>query len=248
MRCPACGFVGFDHLPSCKRCGKEFPGSRVGRGIVAPVRPATRIASQSTAAGALDAQRFDEDESLAPGVVEARAPGAVPTLTSAVLEETAALTGRVVSTDLESLRQAGFWLRAVAFLVDLAVVAVLLAAGGMLVAGAVRAGGWFSSTPEVALQWLEASARTVLSVLMNLWYFTLFVGWSGQTPGKMLFRLRIIRVTGEEAGYARAFMRWVGQILSFVLLGIGFLMIALSRKKQGLHDKIAGTYVIRLGS
>ncbi len=247
MRCPACGFVGFDHLPSCKRCGKEFPGAQVGRGIIAPVRSAARIASQSAAVGVPDAQGFDEDESLAPGVVEGRAPGDVPRLTSPVLEDAAALTGRIVSTDLASLRKAGFWLRAVAFLVDLAVVAALVAAGGMLVAGAVRAGGWFSSTPEVALQWLEASARAVLSVLITLCYFTLFVGWSGQTPGKMLFRLRIIRVTGEEAGYARAFMRWVGQILSFVLLGFGFLMIALSRKKQGLHDKIAGTYVIRLG-
>jgi uncharacterized RDD family membrane protein YckC len=142
-------------------------------------------------------------------------------------------------------RKAGFWLRAAAFLVDLAIVAALAAAGGMLVAGAVRTGGWFSSAPEVALEWLERSASGVLSVLIDLCYFTLFVGWRGQTPGKILFRLRIIRVTGEDVGYGRAFVRWIGQILSALLLGIGFLMIAFSRTKQGLHDKLAGTYVVR---
>jgi uncharacterized RDD family membrane protein YckC len=195
MRCPACGFVGFDHLPTCKRCGKELPPSRMGRGVVAPV---VEVAgSRATALGG---------------------------------------------------RKAGFWLRGVAFLVDLVVVAALVAAGGMLVSVAVQVGGWFSSTPEIAVEWLEGSASTLLSVLIDLCYFILFVGWRGQTPGKMLFRLRIIRVTGEDVGYGRAFVRWIGQIVSTLLLGIGFLMIAFSHTKQGLHDKLAGTYVVRLPS
>ncbi|HSD52444.1 MAG TPA: RDD family protein [Candidatus Methylomirabilis sp.] len=194
MRCPACGFVGFDHLPACKRCGKELPPSRKGWGVV---------------------------EATASGV-------------------------RVVPTDPSTLRIGGFWLRAVAVLVDLALVGTLVAAGGGLVSVAVQVGGWFSSTPELALEWLENSARSCLSALIILSYFTAFVGWRGQTPGKMLFRLSIVRVSGQEVGYGRAFVRWVGQILSALLLGIGFLMIALSRKKQGLHDKLADTYVVRL--
>jgi uncharacterized RDD family membrane protein YckC len=43
-------------------------------------------------------------------------------------------------------------------------------------------------------------------------------------------------------------VRWIGQGMSFLVLGLGFLMIAFSREKQGLHDKIAGTYVVRLPS
>jgi uncharacterized RDD family membrane protein YckC len=62
----------------------------------------------------------------------------------------------------------------------------------------------------------------------------------------MLVRLRIVRVNGDEVGNGRAFVRWIGQILGTLLLGIGFLMIAFSRKKQGLHDKLAGTNVVRL--
>jgi len=218
MRCPDCGFVGFDHLPTCKGCGKDLPRSRMGRGVVAPV--VVEVAG-----------RGDTTPSAFPETKRATAPGV-----------------RGAPADPSTLRKAGFWLRAVALLVDLAVVAALVAAGGMLVSVAVQVGGWFSSTPEIALEWLEGSASTSLSVLIDLCYFTLFVGWRGRTPGKMLFRLRIIRVTGEDVGYGRAFVRWIGQILSVLLLGIGFLMIAFSRKKQGLHDKLAGTYVVRLPS
>ncbi len=248
MRCPACGFVGFDHLPACKRCGKEFPRSQLRVGIVAPVRPSVRIDSPLTGSDIPSAQGLDEDEPLAPVVVEATGrAGATPSAFPVVERETAPAS-RVARADLSTLRKAGFWLRALAFLVDLAVVAALAAVGGMLVAGAVRTGGWFSSAPAIAQEWLEGSASALLSVLIDLCYFTLFVGWRGQTPGKMLFRLRIIRVTGGEVGYGRAFVRWIGQILSFMLLGIGFLMIAFSREKQGLHDKLAGTYVVRLSS
>jgi uncharacterized RDD family membrane protein YckC len=53
---------------------------------------------------------------------------------------------------------------------------------------------------------------------------------------------------GEGVGYTRALVRWIGQGLSFLVFGIGFLMIAFSRKKQGLHDKLADTYVVRIPS
>jgi uncharacterized RDD family membrane protein YckC len=248
MRCPACGFVGFDHLPACKQCGKEFPKSRMQPGSIAPVRPVTRIDNQYTGSGIPGAARPEDDEPRASVIVEAEGgPGMEPSGFPAG-EEAAAPGGGVAPAYRSTLRKAGFWLRALAFIVDLAVVTAAAAAGGLLVAGAVRAGGWFSSTPEVALEWLEGSARTVLSVLIDLCYFTLFVGWRGQTPGKMLLRLRIIQVSGGEVGYGRAFVRWIGQILSFLVLGIGFLMIAFSREKQGLHDKLAGTYVIRLST
>ena len=244
MRCPACGFVSFDHLPACRQCGKEFPPTRVRGRMMAPERPFTRIDSQFLGSGIPGPQQPGEDEPLA-SVVKAAARGHAPTSPAPVLEETAGLQSRVPPSDLPYLRRAGFWLRTLAFLVDLAIVAAFSAAGGFLVGVAIQVGGWFSSTPELALEWLEGWASTFLIVLIDFCYFTLFVGWRGQTPGKMLLRLRIIRVTGEDVGYGRAFVRWIGQILSVLPLGFGFLMIAFSRKKQGLHDKLAGTYVVR---
>ena len=78
-------------------------------------------------------------------------------------------------------------------------------------------------------------------------YYVFFTGYCGQTPGKMAIRVKVIRTDGSEIGYGRAFLREVpGKFLSGLILGIGYLMIAFDAQKQGLHDKIADTYVIKL--
>jgi uncharacterized RDD family membrane protein YckC len=228
MRCPTCGFVTFDHLPACKRCGVELP------------HPGTLPASFATAGNAIPSPPLLEGTVALAGL-----PAGKEVSVLAPLEMPGGVEVRV---DAESLPKAGFWVRSVAFLMDMVVVAALATAGGILVWMAVRIGGTFSSAPEVGLEWLEAKATAVLTSLIGLCYFTLFVGWRGQTPGKMLLGLRIIRVTGEGVGYTRALVRWIGQGLGFLLFGIGFLMIAYSRRKQGLHDKLVGTYVVRIPS
>jgi uncharacterized RDD family membrane protein YckC len=145
-----------------------------------------------------------------------------------------------------SLPKAGFWIRGLAFLVDAILVTVLVWIGGALVQGSVWIGGAFSSAPDPALEWLESAAGMILALLIEAAYFTLTVGHSGQTPGKRLLRLKVIRVNGEAVGFGLAFVRWLAQGISFLALGVGFLMIAFTRNKQGLHDKIAGTLVVRL--
>ena len=91
-----------------------------------------------------------------------------------------------------------------------------------------------------------AGISSVIIVMVGgFQYFTLFVGWRGQTPGKMLFGLKIVRVTGEQMTYGRACLRSLCWILSLLLFSVGFLMIAFTRQKQGLHDVLAGSYVIR---
>jgi uncharacterized RDD family membrane protein YckC len=229
MRCPSCGFVSFDTLVTCKRCGKEIPRQEASRRISAA--PRAKIESVSPPTGettrAPDPDRADEG--AGPAGHEAPANSAA-------------------QTDALSLPRAGFWLRGAAFLVDVAAVALLATAAAVLVWMAVQAGGHFSSAPEASLESLESAATILLTTLLEACYFTLFVGLRGQTPGKTLLRLKIVRVTGEEVGYARALVRWIGQGMSFLVLGLGFLMIAFSREKQGLHDKIAGTYVVRLPS
>jgi uncharacterized RDD family membrane protein YckC len=154
--------------------------------------------------------------------------------------------GEAVPADLASLRKAGFWLRSVALGVDAGLVAALATGGATLVGMAIQVGGLFSSPSEVGLEWLETVATRLLVVLVVLCYFTLFVGWRGQTPGKMLLGLKIIRTTGDEVGYGRALVRWIGQGMSALLFGLGFLMVAFSRQKRALHDKLAGTCVVRL--
>lgn len=149
--------------------------------------------------------------------------------------------------DTENLPKGGFWIRFLASFIDriiLNIIAVLVVfftgLGSGL--GAVIRGGVL----EEALM-LSIIMASFINFLVGMAYSVFFVGWSGQTPGKMALKLKIIQINGKEMTYGKAFLRWLGYFLSFPFtLGIGYLMIALSSQKQGLHDKIAGTYVIRL--
>ena len=69
-------------------------------------------------------------------------------------------------------------------------------------------------------------------------------GIHGGTPGKLILGLRIVNEKGKFIGIPNAILRYVSQMLSAIIFGIGYLMIAWDKKKQGLHDKIANMYVV----
>jgi len=65
------------------------------------------------------------------------------------------------------------------------------------------------------------------------------------TLGKMALGMRVTDLAGRRISFGRATGRHFAKILSVLILGIGFLMVAFSEKKQGLHDKVAETLVMR---
>ncbi len=85
----------------------------------------------------------------------------------------------------------------------------------------------------------------LLSVLIQFAYFTYFFG-SGQTPGMIAMNIKLIGVDGAyPIGYSKGFLRFVGIIVSSLPFYIGFIWILIDKKRQGWHDKIAGTYVVK---
>jgi len=70
-------------------------------------------------------------------------------------------------------------------------------------------------------------------------------GVLGGTPGKLMLGLRIRNENGRFIGIPYAILRYLGKIVSTIIIGIGYLMIAWDKRKQGLHDKIAGTFVLK---
>lgn len=72
-----------------------------------------------------------------------------------------------------------------------------------------------------------------------------FWAWRGQTLGKIALRVRVVGVDGRPIGVGRAIVRYIGYLVSTLVFLGGYLMIGLTRRKQGLHDKIARTYVVR---
>lgn len=130
---------------------------------------------------------------------------------------------------------AGFWIRFFAYLVDYFVLLFITLATVFLIAAGdgMGAGDTFSAMVMLA------------SFLLSLLYFPLFnaSAWQG-TPGKRLLGIRLMRVDGQSISFLRALGRHLAQILSALILMIGYLMIGLTREKTGLHDLIAGTRVV----
>jgi len=83
-----------------------------------------------------------------------------------------------------------------------------------------------------------------LGVLVSVAYFTYFFG-NGQTPGMKAMKIKLIGTDGTyPIGYGKGFLRWIGMIISAVVILLGYVWILIDKKKQGWHDKIAGTYVV----
>ena len=144
----------------------------------------------------------------------------------------------------------GFWRRFFAFLIDKIVIYALSFNICVVAIFAVGLGSdmreIMSSTPQEISGRIGAfmSLCVFLSLLVDMVYFTLFHGISGQTPGKMLLRLQVIGISGTPITIGTAFLRWVGYLISGLFFFLGFLWIAFDRKKQGWHDKIAMTCVV----
>jgi uncharacterized RDD family membrane protein YckC len=118
---------------------------------------------------------------------------------------------------------AGFWVRVCAWLIDWIVVSV----GTGIVLTLTFGGG----IPFVFLgQWLyEAFMQS------SSWQATL---------GKRAFNMVVIGMNGERISFARATGRYFAKWISALLLGFGFVMVAFTPRKQGLHDMIAETLVV----
>jgi uncharacterized RDD family membrane protein YckC len=134
-----------------------------------------------------------------------------------------------------------FRLRCGAFLIDYIILVALLVMSTLvarMLGGGARAAGNSAETAGILM--------TLLATIMNL---GVVPGLTGLTLGKWATGLRIERSDGGELGIGRAFLRhFVGYPISFALLGLGFLVAAVSVHGRGLHDMIAGTIVVREGS
>ena len=144
-------------------------------------------------------------------------------------------------------RQAGkrlrapFPLRCGAILIDYIVLIAVLVMSTLLarmLGGGARAAGNSAETAGILI--------TIALAVLNL---GLLPGLFGVTLGKWATGLRIERNDGGDVGIGRAFLRhFVGYPISFALLGLGFLLAAVSVHGRALHDMIAGTIVVREGS
>ena len=85
-----------------------------------------------------------------------------------------------------------------------------------------------------------------VSALAHILYHVIFWSWRGGTLGQLALGIQVRRESdGRKIGLGTAFLRYIGYIIASVVLYIGLIWVAFDRRKQGWHDKIAGTVVIR---
>ena len=130
---------------------------------------------------------------------------------------------------------AGFWQRALAFLIDWLIVVVI--AMPVIV---VAFGAEYFSLDPLRHSWDLLIALIVGTAIVVFWRLY------GATPGKIAVALRIVDAeTGKAPSTGRLVVRLLCYFVSALPLYLGFLWIAVDRRKQGWHDKIAGTVVIQ---
>lgn len=143
-------------------------------------------------------------------------------------------------------RKAGFWIRLAAWIADLVCLFLVTSTLTFAALTTIYLGGQLGGEVNEYVIALAGYASAAIVLLSGVVYFTLFTGSCGQTPGKMLYRLKVVRVDDQEMTYGIAVLRSFGWMLSLLLLGFGFLMIPCTRHKRALHDMLAGTFVIHL--
>ncbi|MBN8737509.1 MAG: RDD family protein [Xanthomonadales bacterium] len=137
----------------------------------------------------------------------------------------------------DGLEYAGFWVRLGAVLID--TILLLFVTMPLL----IWVYGWsyvsddrlIHGPAEIWISWVAPAVATVL-----FWRF-----WQA-TPGKAMLSLRVVDAdTGKTLSVGQAAARYLCYILSMLPLGLGFIWVAFDRRKQGWHDKIAQTVVVR---
>ncbi|APV43518.1 putative membrane protein YckC, RDD family [Dehalogenimonas formicexedens] len=86
----------------------------------------------------------------------------------------------------------------------------------------------------------------IVSILVSGIYFVGFWVWRGQSLGMMVAGIKVIQTDGSQVDIGRAVIRYLGYLISFIPLFLGFIWIALDSHKQGWHDKLAETYVVKI--
>lgn len=139
---------------------------------------------------------------------------------------------------------AGFWVRASAAVIDLIILCTIIIILLLLV--------------DVLTHWIDIELNNpppkevqdvvsdVLYSVVSMAFFLLFWDRYAATPGKMMLGLRIVDAkTGEKMGIGQQVVRYFAYTPALLFLGMGLLWVGFDKRKQGWHDKLAGTVVVR---
>lgn len=150
---------------------------------------------------------------------------------------------QIMSEQQLSVSYGGFWKRLAAYIIDwiilLFISFVLMILFGLFLA-------YLGKNPDNESAMLGVSFIGDLMTLCITWFYYAGMESSSKqaTFGKSLLGMKVTDLNGERISFLRSSVRYFSKILSILIFFIGFIMIAFTAKKQGLHDMIAGTLVV----
>lgn len=140
--------------------------------------------------------------------------------------------------DDSEFEYAGFWIRFAACIVDNLIIMI------------ISAPYWFYNYQQMMAMPadqipLYSAGDAILHLVIGaavVWFWVK----KGATPGKMLFGLQVRDAkTGQFISVPRALLRYFSYLISYLILCLGFIWAGFDKKKQGWHDKIAKTVVVK---
>lgn len=134
----------------------------------------------------------------------------------------------------------GFWMRVIAMIIDGIISSVIF----IFIFGSLI----FGLDPMAMGGGTELAAVLVNYILPAIYSIGFWI-WMQATPGKMALGLVVVDAdTGQPASTGKYIIRYIGYFISGLVLLLGFIWVAFSPRKQGWHDMIAGTVVVRKDS
>lgn len=151
-------------------------------------------------------------------------------------------SSNVADAVANQLEYAGFWIRVLAALID----TVLIIAVTFPLLYAVYGAAYFDG---VSTSFFAGPADILISYVLPAVGAILFWRAKQGTPGKLAFAMRVVDArTGKTLSVGQSIGRYFGYFASMLPLGLGIVWVGLDARKQGWHDKLAGSVVVRVRS
>jgi len=262
MKCPKCGYLGFEHVERCRNCGYDFSLTTTATIPELPIRE-----ERNTSTPALELPLFgppipDDDQPLITKPSPPRPPLSVRRATPEIPRLRAEPAPRTPSFDLDlesaqvaapllphdraqqepapamAYEDASVGARVVAVAIDLL---ILLAIDALVIYLTLQICG--ISLEDIAI--LPKGPLLAFLLVQNGGYLVTFTA-GGQTLGKMAAGIRVVSSEEDSAlDLGRALLRELMWFVLAIPVGLGFLTALFSRDHRGLHDRFAGTRVVR---
>jgi uncharacterized RDD family membrane protein YckC len=145
------------------------------------------------------------------------------------------------------LKYAGFWIRFGAKFIDGLIMAALQYAIIIPMTFLFFSSGSAMSDSEQILSsgsLMLIGIQQLIGILIPAAYNTFFIGRYSATLGKMACKIKVVSPEGAPISYARALGRYFAELLSAIVMGIGYIMAAFDSEKRALHDRVCSTRVV----